>query len=140
MHCASDISGFLLSEEVACNGKSHLSLKYLLKLNVQTECCFFSFFLPFFFSFSQGWKYFCPISYPFSSNPAVEVHKNHKNICFIVIAKRDSALLLVVTSLRDGTKSPSHDLGNFLTGDIDVLGNEISVALIFLTEIPKSFC
>lgn len=38
--CASDISGFLLTEEVACNGKSHLSLRYSLKLNVLTEVFF----------------------------------------------------------------------------------------------------
>lgn len=40
VHCASDISGFLLTEEVACNGKSHLSLRYLLKLNVLIEFFF----------------------------------------------------------------------------------------------------
>lgn len=71
--CASDISGFLLTEEVACNGKSHLSLRYLLKLNVLTEVFFWD------------WKYFGPISYPFSSNPTVEVQKKHKNIWFTAI-------------------------------------------------------
>lgn len=94
VHCASDISGFRLTEEVACNGKSHLPLRYLLKLNVLIEVFF------------QDWKYFGAISYPLSSNSTVKVQEKHKNIWFTAVTKKDVVLLLVVRNVRGAIQSP----------------------------------
>lgn len=46
--------------------------------------------------FFQDWKYFGPIVFPFSSNPAVEIQKKHKNFCFTAITKKDEVSSLVV--------------------------------------------
>lgn len=104
-------------EEVAWIGKPHLSLRYLLKLNV-----LIGFFLLF---FSQDWKWFGPISSAFSSSHTVEVQKKHKNIWFTIFTEKDDISLLICRIL------PWNDLENIQKGEIYALLTEPPVALIF---------
>lgn len=57
--------------------------------------------------------------------------KNHKNIYFTSVTKKDEILLPVVRMLRGAIQSPSLDLENLLKREIYALGTGTPGALIF---------